>query len=54
MDQWPREGGERIGTGRLPGEVHQSGSPSTSATHMVQAPWPEPATSRGAEKDMGR
>lgn len=40
--------------GRLPGGVHQSGLPSTSAASMARAPWPEPEASHGVEKDMGR
>lgn len=54
MDPRSRERGERIGARRLPGGVHRSGSPLTSAARTVWAPWLGPVASRGAEKDMGQ
>lgn len=42
-----------MAVGRLPSGVHWWGSPSTLAARTARAPWPEPATLRGAKMDTG-
>jgi hypothetical protein len=50
--QRPRVGKKEGGGGRvrLSGGSSLSGLPSSSATHLVRVPWPEPATLRGRRR----